>query len=292
MRDIRDNVVVQFEITNRCHLSCRHCTRHVGLHTKTFDMDLDFFKRAIDCTLDAPTRLGVMGGDPCVHPRFEEICRIVQNRIPLERREFWTAGFRWGRYEALIKETFPIVHYNDHVAYDGKHTPLLIALDEVVDDPALRAELIESCPFQSHWSASVTPKGGFFCEIAASMDWLFDGPGGWEIEPGWWKRGVADYADQIEASCGKCGGCIPMPKLWTDGRGGREEPNHETMTAGNRDRLLALGSPKVVAGKVDIWATKIDREWVDRHRAENPRAYRSFVAHNPEDVKKALAPTG
>lgn len=288
MRDIRDNTVIQIEVTNRCHLSCRHCTRHVGLHAKTFDMSLDDIKRAIDCTLDSPCRIGIMGGEPVVHPEFEAICRIVQERIPLERREFWTAGFRWNRYEALIKETFARINFNNHIAYDGRHTPLLVALDEVVDDPELRAELIDSCPFQARWSASITPKGGFFCEIAASMDWLFDGPGGWPIEPGWWKRGVADYASQIEASCGKCGGCIPMPKQWTDARGGRDKPVYETMTAGNRDRLMALGSPKVTAGLVDIWTRKIDRAWVDEHRAINPREYRSFEAFSPEDVRKAL----
>ena len=36
----------------------------------------------------------------------------------------------------------------------------------------------------SSWTikASITPKGGFFCEVAASLDYLFEGPGGYEIK--------------------------------------------------------------------------------------------------------------
>ena len=27
-----------------------------------------------------------------------------------------------------------------------------------------------------------------FCEVAASLDYLFDGPGGYSLEKGWWKH--------------------------------------------------------------------------------------------------------
>ena len=42
--------------------------------------------------------------------------------------------------------------------------------------------MIDNCWIQSQWSASITPKGGFFCEVAASLDYLFEGPGGYEIK--------------------------------------------------------------------------------------------------------------
>jgi hypothetical protein len=46
-------------------------------------------------------------------------------------------------------------------------------------------------------SPSITPKGAFFCEVAAAMDMLFDGPGGWKIEKDWWKRGPEGFGDQL-----------------------------------------------------------------------------------------------
>jgi hypothetical protein len=288
MRPIYENTVIQIEVTNACHLKCTHCTRHVGHHRKPFFMDLAFIEKAIDSLDGWEGRIGCMGGEPTLHPDFEAICALYARKVPKERREFWTAGFKWGEYEPLIRETFPRINYNDHVAYDGAHTPLLVAIDEMIDDPELRRELIEACPFQSHWSASITPKGAFFCEIAASMDWLFDGPGGWPVEPGWWKREVSDFQDQIGEYCGKCSGAIPMP-AFSDGRGGRDGPTIDHISAGNLELLKKVGSPKAMKGQYRIWDEKITREHIEQHKARNPRAYRTFEAFQPDDVKNALA---
>lgn len=290
MRNIADNVVIQIEITNRCYLECRHCTRHVGHHAEPFEMTVDEVRNAI-LSLDGwGGRIGLMGGEPAMHPQFAEICQLFQELIPdRRRREYWTAGYRWGRHKETVLATFDLdrINYNDHRAFDGKHAPLLVAIDEVVDDPDLRALMIENCPYQSRWSASITPKGAFFCEIAASLSHLFDGPKGWPVEPGWWKRTVADYGEQISEYCGKCSGAIPMPAS-DDARGGRTKPNSDLVSLGNLERLKAAGSPKALRGDYEIWDAKIGPEHIAEHGGRNPRAYRSFVARSPEDVKRAL----
>lgn len=250
-------------------------------------MSLDNIRGAIESLDGWGGRIGCMGGEPAMHPHFEEVCALFAEMVPKERREFWTAGLNWDKHEKLIRETFPRVNYNDHVAYDGAHTPLLVAIEEVIDDPELRRELIDACSFQSHWSASITPKGAFFCEIAASMDWLFDGPGGWPVEPGWWKRTVKDYEGQINEYCGKCSGAIPMP-AFSDGRGGREGPTIDHISQGNLKRLIDAGSPKVAKGYYKVWDEKITREHIEQHKARNPRAYRTFEAFQPADVQKHL----
>ena len=38
MKPISENVVIQIEITNACHLSCANCSRLVGHHRKPFFM--------------------------------------------------------------------------------------------------------------------------------------------------------------------------------------------------------------------------------------------------------------
>ena len=90
----------------------------------------------------------------------------------------------------VILDTFDKdrIAYNEHSTPGGKHTPLLVSIDEVVEDKKLMWEMIDNCWIQSQWSASITPKGGFFCEVAASLDYLFEGPGGYEIKKGWWKK--------------------------------------------------------------------------------------------------------
>lgn len=297
MRAISDNTVITIEITNACHLSCTHCTRHVGHHRKPFFMAPEYFRKAVRSILDSPCRVGVMGGEPTLHPHFLEILSILREEVPeKERRDFWSAGFKFDEYRDTIYDTFEKrrITYNDHMQYDGRHTPLLVAINEVVDDPELRAHLIENCSFQEHWSASITPKGGFFCEIAASLDWLFDGPGGYDItQPRWWDKSPAQFQDQVERYCGDCSGAIPMPGNWDDDRGGRNNMTREMITPGILAKLRAAGSPKIKrvnnAGQpmYEIWDTKIDQAWVERYGHRNVRRYRSFVAHGPDDIEKA-----
>ena len=53
--------------------------------------------------------IGMLGGDPTLHPKFPEICKIYQKKIPNRRkREFWTSGFKWREYQDVILETFHI----------------------------------------------------------------------------------------------------------------------------------------------------------------------------------------
>ena len=291
MRPISDNTVIQIETTNDCYLSCSNCTRHVGNHAVPVYMTLDQIRHAVECTLDAPTRIGLMGGEPTVHPDFAAICGLWQELVPMDRREFWTSGFRWGQYKDLIKETFlpDRIHYNDHRSYDGKHQPLLIALDDVIDDEELKRQLIENCPFQSHWSASVTVDGAYFCEIGASLDRLLNGgANAWPIEPGWWKRGVADFTDQVGALCGSCSGALPLP-AYPDARGGRDKPNRDVVSPSNLARLKAVGSPKIERGDYELWERKLSAAEIEALRQGwQPRQFRPFVAHNPEDVTRAL----
>lgn len=227
-----------------------------------------------------------MGGEPTMHPNFLELLDIYEELIPdRRRREFWSSGFRFGMYKDRIYEVWDKdrIAYNDHLSYDGKHTPLLVAIDEVVEDPELRAELIANCPFQTHWSASVTPKGGYFCEIAASLGWLFDIPGYDISDRRWWDRAPNQFSDQVSTFCGMCSGAIPMPADWSDGRGGRDGITTEQISPGMVAKLKAVGSPKVAReGGYELWTRKIDREWVDKH-TRNVREYRSFEAHVPED---------
>ena len=120
-----------------------------------------------------------------MHPKFKEICEIYQKKIPDRRkREFWTSGFKWKEYQDIILETFDKdrIAYNEHSTPGGKHTPLLVAIDDVVEDKELMWQMIDNCWIQSQWSAAITPKGGFFCEVAASLDYLFDGPGGYDLK--------------------------------------------------------------------------------------------------------------
>ena len=184
MRPLSEMTIIQIEVTNACWLKCSNCTRHVGHHKNPFFMELDYIEKAIDSLEGFEGNIGIMGGEPTLHPKFDEICKLVQKKIPRRKREFWTSGFQWAKKKDIILETWDKdrIAYNEHSTPGGKHTPLLVSIDEVVEDKKLMWQMIDNCWIQSQWSASITPKGGFFCEVAASLDYLLDGPGGYEIE--------------------------------------------------------------------------------------------------------------
>lgn len=293
MRPIHENTVIQIEIVvGACHLSCANCTRAIGHHRKPAFMSPDKVRKAIK-SLDGFTgRIGCMGGEPCLHPQFRDILAIYREMIPdKSRREFWTSGFKWKEYRRDILDTFneDRIAYNDHTQENGRHAPLLVAINEVVDDPELRSILINNCPFQARWSASITPKGAFFCEIAAAHDWLFDGPGGYPIEDGWWRKTPSEFKDQVDRYCGGCSGSLPLEPL-SDNRGGRDGVSVDLVSPGNLERLRAVGSPRIARGGYKVFDRKLTKEEIEAGLIGwNPRSFRPFVAHNPEDVEKALS---
>lgn len=121
------------------------------------------------------------------------------------------------------------------------HQPSLTAVQELIPDPELRARLIENCAVPRHWSASVTKKGFFFCEVAGAFDALFDGPGGKPVEEDVWDQPISAFQDQIDRWCPRCGMCVPL-------EGRLDKDCIDDITPGNLEALRALGSPRVKAG--------------------------------------------
>ena len=139
MRPLSEMSVIQIEVTNACWLKCANCTRHVGHHRKPFFMDLDYVEKAIDSLEGFEGNIGMMGGEPTLHPKFDDICKIYQKKIPRRKREFWTSGWQWSKKKDVILDTFDKdrIAYNEHSTPGGKHTPLLVSIDEVVEDKNL-----------------------------------------------------------------------------------------------------------------------------------------------------------
>lgn len=276
-------LLVQIEITNACHLRCANCTRFVGHHRKPFFMDLDTVAKDIESLKEFPGNIGMMGGEPPVHPQFAEICKLYQKMIPdKRRRQLWTAGYKWDEYKEIIDETFDpdLIIYNDHpYDADGCHQPLLLAAEDVLDDRELMWRLIGSCWVQWRWSPSITPKGGFFCEVAAALDMLFDGPGGYPIEKGWWNKTPAEFDDQVMRYCPMCSAAIPMHRP-------DNKEKFDLVSKSNAARLEKVGSPKYKKGKVKIIDKKFTEEEIKKVVAEGwyPWQHRKFKQSAPDVI--------
>ncbi|WP_243438755.1 radical SAM protein [Fundidesulfovibrio soli] len=274
---IRDMMIIQIDITNACVNSCSNCTRLIGHHRKPFFMEFDMFTRAVDSLADFPGMVGMIGGEPLLHPEFPRMARYLQERIEdPKRRGLWSTVPEGTRHGALIREVFGNLYLNDHTVDKIMHQPVLVAASEAVPDPARMWSLIDECWVQKCWSASITPKGAFFCEVAAAFDMLFDGPGGWPVEPGWWLREPHQFGDQKERWCPRCGCAVPLPR-----RASTEQV--DDVSRGNLAELERMASPKVRKGRVALYRGEQAEDWNPHHNwymseVEGEAQYRERIA--------------
>ncbi len=121
----------------------------------------------------------------------------------------------------------------------------------------------------------MTPKGAFFCEVAAAFDHAFDGPGGWPIVPHWWHREAIDLREQVDRWCQGCGMAATLPVF-------SDQLAWDWATPDNMVALRESGSPKMARGQVQMWRGGGAGEELEAD--DRPQNYRAFIAHRPEDV--------
>lgn len=216
MRSPAEMSCIQIEITNKCTRKCNSCTRFVGHHSNSYFMSIEKVREAMNSLEGFKGTTGIMGGEPTLHPQFPEILRMLRERFPIEKRQLWTSGYKWAEYYDIIHETFlpENISYNDH-ADDAeiRHHPLLIAIDEVIEDKDLMFQFIDNCWIQARWSASINTNGAFICEVAAAMSYWLKWDFAIDVNPGWWQITPDDeiFKEQILTYCVNCSGCMPVP---------------------------------------------------------------------------------
>ncbi len=263
MKSPKDHNIIQIDITNACTHRCSNCTRFCGHQIKPFMMETDTFQQAVDSLQGFDGMIGVMGGEPTLHPHFDTCARYLADhfgprerhpcgRLPIRdfaeyridhfsdvtgKRGLWTSlGDGYYRHFELIQELFDYQCINDHLN-PGLHQALLVTRKELGITDAEWIPLRDACWIQNLWSSCITPKGAFFCEIAGALDMLFDGPGGWPIEPGWWKRTPAEFGDQLQW-CELCSAALQVPRR-------RANEEVDDISPLLLEKLSALNSPKI-----------------------------------------------
>lgn len=271
MKSPADMDCIKINLTNDCFNRCSNCSNFCGNHRKIYYMNWDTFRRACESfkANDYKGKTGITGGEPTLHPEFDKYIKYYDNVMPLEyyitgkswhdvnepiedlwsyqkqhweiglkdkRRGLWTSfGPGYAKHFELIRNVFDFQCINDHRS-ETMHQISMITRKElkVPDDEWI--ELRDNCWIQNNWSASITPKGAFFCEIAGAMDMLLDGPGGWPIEPGWWKRTPDDFGNQLEW-CEMCSFCLRTPHV-------KSHSNTDIVSPVWHEKLNNIGSKK------------------------------------------------
>jgi len=265
------------DITNLCGGDCAYCTRfrrHIR-KDQFFSMTLNEIDRALESYHNWPSLVGIIGGEPLLHPQFEEVCRLCSKHFPRQKLHLFTSEKKkFIQYKLLISETFGHIAFNEHNDFQKTiclHQPNLISCADVCPTEEYKKKLIDECWVQSKWCPTISKKGAFFCEIAYGWDLILDGPGGWPVEYQWWKKNPEDFQDQVKKYCERCGMIIPMKRDIMS-------IEKEKISRGNYELFKQHNLPRIEEEDIEIIDGKFTIEEIESNRdAWLPNQYRQDV---------------
>ncbi|MDR3000282.1 MAG: hypothetical protein LBU89_03365 [Fibromonadaceae bacterium] len=321
MRQIRDMSIIEIDITNSCHKSCSNCTRFCGHHKKKYFMSFEMFKQAMDSLDGYEGSISLIGGEPLLHPeinRFLEYMQTIKEQKGIKdlSKEFRCQALSKDYFECTrIKRWFELAYnrglvytlftsipdnyyksyenlqdvisnlwLNDH-SKPSFHQPILANYKDLGIEQVEFEKLRDNCWLQNCWSASITSKGTFFCEVAGTMDMLFNGPGGHPIEPGWWNKDLNEWKNQLHW-CDLCG--MPLKTFSRNANDGIDD-----VTPLLYEKLKNIDSKKIKLGKVKIFSElnlKENENSISGDMYDRKGLYLSSVADRLVDAKEKIKP--
>ena len=263
MRAPENMHIICVDVTNKCDLACSNCTRLLANQDGLWEMTPENFRLALQSMKNYRGIIAMIGGNPCMHSRFRELCQIFREEVPNQfQRGLWTNNYF--KHRAIIEETFGALNLNPHNEeranaalqdlydtmvrkrgfnggyYTGSsdHAPLLTAVKDLYGESEMW-ERIAGCDINREWSAAIVQNKGrlraYFCEVAASFDLARNTDMGMEVTLDWWKKPIVDFGRQIKAFCPGCGAPARI-------KGHLDREETDTYTESNAD--IALKKPK------------------------------------------------
>lgn len=127
---------IEYSITDQCNLNCAYCCHYAAI-AKTYFVNFNQFEsdviRLSELTSEGKQlgTLGILGGEPLLHPDFIDICITARKFLPLSRIRVTTNGLLLHK---LTKQQLCILHrydieiliskYRETDDFDGMHNLL------------------------------------------------------------------------------------------------------------------------------------------------------------------------
>ena len=233
MRGPNQMHIICIDVTNKCDLACSNCTRLLENQDGFWEMTPDQFRTALRSLKGYPGVIAMIGGNPCMHRQFPDLCSVFVEEIPHQiQRGLWTNNYF--KHKTLVEQTFGTFNLNSHgmeraennladlhrkmVVENGwmgwnygghsQHAPLLTAVKDLYEPDEMWQRITE-CDINREWSATIIPNKGelkvYFCEVAASFDLARGTDYGMPLEPGWWQKSIEHFESQVKHFCPGCG---------------------------------------------------------------------------------------
>lgn len=269
MRSPAQMQIICVDVTNKCDLACSNCTRLLENQEAFWEMTPENFRAALRSLHGYRGIVAMIGGNPCMHRDFEDLCAIFREEVPCkQQRGLWTNNYF--KHRAIIEETFGTFNLNAHgntraaqqlsdlatemrkepsntvwnYTDHAHHAPLLTAVKDLYSDGEMW-EKISRCDINQEWSATIVQNKGelrtYFCEVAASFDLARGTDHGYPLVDGWWKKHIYQMRDQVARFCPGCG--VPAKQA-------AHEDREETDVYTDTNRDLAEVSAKRKKRKV------------------------------------------
>lgn len=206
-RYIRSHSLIELDITYRCNLHCINCNRSCKQAPSTKQITIEqvqmFIKESIEKNIKWE-RIGVLGGEPTLHPDVLEILSLLieykKNSHSNVNIVLYTNGYGNKVADVLSKVPIDIEITNSKKTSErNKFYPF----NKAPRDSILfkNADFSNGCTITSYCGIGLTPYGYYCCSIAGSIDRVFGFDMGRKELPSTNDAMV----DQLKVFCKLCG---------------------------------------------------------------------------------------
>jgi MoaA/NifB/PqqE/SkfB family radical SAM enzyme len=130
----QSSIKVEWNLGKRCNYDCSYCPSEIHDNTSAHT-DIEVLKKAVDtlASLGKPVRLSFTGGEPCVHPKFDELVRYAKYK-GISWISVTTNGTRPYEFYASL----PVDQYvvSVHLEYDWRR--VFNTIESLVDSTSIK----------------------------------------------------------------------------------------------------------------------------------------------------------